>query len=75
MHGEINDVCANKLDDFICLCDTLFHDDDALKQLDERVFKETLAGEFDAPATMDGLGECSGFDVDLVECSNVLLVA
>ena len=50
---QIEDIRADKLDNSIRLGDTLFDDDDATKQLDECVFKEPLASEFDAPSTVD----------------------
>ena len=72
MHVE--DICADKLDNSIRLGDTLFDDDDAAKQVNECVFKEPFAGEFDAPPTMDRFCECGSIVVEFVECNDVFLV-
>lgn len=73
-HVQIKDICTDKLNNSIRLGDTLLHDDDARKQLDECVFKEPLASKLDAPSTTDGLCERGGVDVDLVKCDDVFLV-
>ena len=38
------DICDDKLDNSICLGDSLFNDDDATEEV---VLKEAFAGEFD----------------------------
>ena len=63
---EIEDICADKLDDAICLRDALFDDDDATEEVDKGVFKETFAGEFDAVSAMGRLCKGSGVDVEFV---------
>jgi hypothetical protein len=71
---QIEDICADELDDPIRLGDALFHDDDAAEQVDKGVFEAAFASEFDAASAMDGLCERGGVDVELVERDDVLLV-